>query len=118
MNYLRPLLRHLRYFRIRNFVQNGCIFNNAGVGGHNAFHIGINFNFFGIKRHTKCSRRNIAAAASKRGKFAVVFRHALKTADNGNHAGFQQMLQIVRFNIFNACRTKLGIGYNTSLPAG
>ena len=79
-------MRHLTNFAVGDLLQYRSLFYQTRIRCHNAFDISINLDTFSMQSGAYCSSRSITAAAAQSSKLAVIFRHALKPADNRNNA--------------------------------
>ena len=118
MNNLRTVLRHLANLGIGNLLQNIGFLDNARISSHDALNVGIDFHEISLECSAQSSSRSVAAAAAQGRKFIVVLRHALEAADNRNDACLQKADKTGGIDIFDTCRTKLGIGNDTCLATG
>ncbi len=118
MNNLRTVLRHLANLGIGNLLQNIGLLDNARVSSHDALNVGVDFHKISLECSAQCSSGSVAATAAQGRKFVVILRHTLEAADNRNDACLQQTDKTGGIDVFDTCRTKLGIGNDTCLAAG
>ena len=85
MEHLRTERCKLKHFIIGNLVQLAGLWNNAGIGGINAVHIGIDLAEIRAERSGDSNGSGIGATAAER-RNVVLFIDALESGNNDDTA--------------------------------
>ena len=108
---------HLEHLFVRDDLETTCFRGDAGIGGEDAGHVGVDLALVGVERGGKRDGGGVGSTASER-RHVAVRRHALEAGDDRNGTAGQSFTKAVGAHFEDLRPAMAGVGDDPGLRPG